>query len=106
MKFIIEKTKQEAEQDLIKSKAQVERQTLEAAAVNERDLARAKAEAQQAMVRPGRRRLQADHGKATAEYQQAVAAHLSDQVLKLEKIKATAYALRAFDRHCPGVRPY
>ncbi len=89
MKFIIEKTRQEADQDLIKSKAQVERQTLEAQASNERELARAKAEAAQVLVRA---QANADakriDGKATAEYQQAVAAHLTDPILKLEKIKA------------------
>ena len=89
MKFIIEKTRQEADQDLIKSKAQVERQALEAQATNERELGRAKAEAAQVLVRA---QANADakriDGKATAEYQQAVAAHLTDPVLKLEKIKA------------------
>jgi regulator of protease activity HflC (stomatin/prohibitin superfamily) len=89
MKFVIEKAKQEADQHLIETKAQVEREALEAQAANEREQARAKAEAQETVVRA---QAAADakriDGKATAEYQQAVQAHLTEPVLKLERIKA------------------
>ncbi|MBS2028152.1 MAG: hypothetical protein JST54_09635 [Deltaproteobacteria bacterium] len=89
MKFIIEKTKQEAEQHLIESKAQVEREALEAQAANEREQARAKSEAQQVVSRAqGAAEAKRIDAKATAEYEQAVQTHLTEAVLKLERIKA------------------
>jgi len=89
MKFIIEKSKQEAEQHLIESKAQVEREALEAQATNAREELRAKSEAQQTITRAqAAAEAKRIDGKATAEYEQAVQSHLSEPVLKLEQIKA------------------
>jgi regulator of protease activity HflC (stomatin/prohibitin superfamily) len=100
MKFIIEKTRQEADQHLIESKAlserqsfeskaQIERQTFEAQALNEREKARITAEAEQTLIQAkAAAEAKRIDGKATADYQLTVQAHLTEAVLKLEKIKA------------------
>ncbi len=111
MKFIIEKTRQEAEQDMIKSKAlsaraaleaeassqrelasakvQVERATLEAKASNERGLDGARADAQETLLRAkAAAEAKRIDGEATAQYHRSISAHLTQPVLDLERIKA------------------